>query len=492
MAHAKLVEHSNGSCRSHFLLVAYSMQGHINPVLTLARRLARTTNSNVTLSLPISGHRCIFPSIKAADEEVHDGGISYIPFSDGKDDGSWSKSPEERRWRREESSKSISAIVSRLMASGRPVTSMVCTLSMLAAVDAASKHNIPLAVYWIEPAAALLTYYHYFHGYDEFITAHVDNPTYEVNLPDLNPLRIRDMPTLFIDKMHNEQSKMFLRSFQELFEYMDREKPLVMVNTYDALEHTMLEAVQPYMDVFVVGPAVPSLDAVKCQDASKQLHLFKKDEKRYMEWLNVHPEKSVVYLSFGSLITYTSRQVEEILHGLQRCGRPYLWVIRKEGRSKEVDLCLEEIKGGQGMVVEWCDQLQVLAHPSIGCFVTHCGWNSTLEAIVYGVPMVAVPSWSDQPLNARLIEKEWGMGVRAERDADGVLTSMELVKHIELLMGDSEVARRIKENATNLKERAQDTLATNGLMERSIQSFVKRMQDRGNNHQGKDPSKYSN
>ncbi|KAL6595477.1 hypothetical protein ACP70R_047817 [Stipagrostis hirtigluma subsp. patula] len=485
MVLAKLEEHNNGAGHSHFLVVAYSMQGHINPARTLARRLARIGSSIVTLSVPISGHRCMFPSIKTSDEEVDDGVISYIPFSDGKDDGSWSKTPEERRWRREESSRSLSTVVGRLSTGGRPVTCMVCTLSMLAAVDVARKHKIPLAIYWIEPATALLTYYHYFHGYDELISSHVNNPTHKVILPGLNPLRICDMPTFFIEKMHNEQSKMFLKSFQELFEYIDKEKPVVMVNTYDALEHTIVKAIQPHMDVFVVGPMVPPLGALKCQEACEmQIHLFKKDERNYMEWLSMQPEKSVVYLSFGSLLTYTNRQVEEILHGLQGCGRPYLWVVRKEGRSKELDLYLEEMKEGKGMVVEWCDQQQVLTHPSIGCFVTHCGWNSALEAIVYGVPMVAVPCWSDQPLNAHLIEKEWGVGVRAERDAEGVLTRMELASCIELLMGDNEKATKIKENANDLKERAQYTLATNGILETNLRSFVMRLQDRDSRQQG--------
>jgi UDP:flavonoid glycosyltransferase YjiC (YdhE family) len=192
-----------------------------------------------------------------------------------------------------------------------------------------------------------------------------------------------------------------------------------------------------------------------------------------MEWLDAQLERSVVYLSFGSLLAYTKRQAEEILHGLQSHGQPYLWVVRKEGRAEEVDSCLREAKAdSKGMVVEWCDQQKVLSHPSVGCFVTHCGWNSTLEAVVSGVPMLAVPSWSDQPMNAYLVEEEWRVGVRAERDAEGVLTRDELASRLELLMGGSERSGQIRANAQSLKERAQEAVATHGPLERSLRSFI--------------------
>jgi len=419
----------------------------------------------------------MFPSHgSSCEEEVSDGLISYIPFSDGKDDGSWPKDSEERARRREANFRSLSALVDRLAASGRPVTCMLCTLSLPVVGEVAREHRLPIAIYWIQPATVLATYYHYFHGHGELIAQHgSSNSTQDqVTLPGLHPLRISDLPTFFTEKTQNDLSKMLLQAFRELFEQIEKEKLIVLVNTFDALEDVALKAIQPYMDVFAVGPAVPPLGALlHHKDASEaQVHLFKHDEKDCMEWLDSQLEKSVVYLSFGSLLAYTKRQAEEILHGLQDLGRPYLWVVRKEGRAEEVDFCLRDVKADKGMVVEWCDQQKVLSHPSVGCFVTHCGWNSTLEAIVSGVPMLAVPSWSDQPMNAYLIEEEWRVGVRAERDAEGVLTRDELVSRLELLMGGSERSVQIRANAQSLKERAQEAVATHGPLERSLRSFI--------------------
>ncbi|KAG1334239.1 putative Crocetin glucosyltransferase, chloroplastic [Cocos nucifera] len=138
---------------------------------------------------------------------------------------------------------------------------------------------------------------------------------------------------------------------------------------------------------------------------SKDNDLFKPDNKGCMEWLELKPERSVVYVSFGSIAVIKKQQLEEILWGLRESGRPYPWVVRKDNREEGVEL--ED--GEDGMVVEWCSQVKVLSHPSVGCFVTHCGWNSTLESLVSGVPTKGVRQWTDQGTNAKLMEM-WAMG----------------------------------------------------------------------------------
>ena len=152
-------------------------------------------------------------------------------------------------------------------------------------------------------------------------------------------------------------------------------------------------------------------------------------------------------------------------------------LLKMKDRLAEVEEEKKDIS--KGMVVAWCDQQRVLAHPSVGCFVTHCGWNSTLEAVVCGVPMVAVPSWSDQPVNAWLVEEDWGVGVRAERDGEGVLTRGELARCVELLMGGGDRAVQVRANASGLKERARWAVAAAGPLEACLESFVETMQGLG-------------
>ncbi|KAM0933418.1 putative crocetin glucosyltransferase [Dioscorea sansibarensis] len=145
------------------------------------------------------------------------------------------------------------------------------------------------------------------------------------------------------------------------------------------------------------------------------------------------------------MIVMKKEQIEEMVKGLKESKRPYLWVLRNDNREEAVGI-EEEGEDGNGMVVEWCSQVRVLALKAVGCFVTHCGWNSTLESLACGVPMVCVPQWSDQGMNAKLVESLWGCGVRSEIDGDGVVKGEELVRCLEFVMGNGEKGVEISDN----------------------------------------------
>ncbi|XP_066340891.1 cyanidin 3-O-rutinoside 5-O-glucosyltransferase-like [Miscanthus floridulus] len=474
--------------RHHFLVVAYGVQSHVNPGRALARRLARLDGVDgsitATLSVPVVTYRRMFPSslldsaAAATAEETTDGVISYVPYSDGLDDGSlsWPTGAEDRARMRRTSADSLSAIVARLAGRGQPVTCIACTMVLLPVLDVAQEHGIPLAVYWLQPATVLAVSYHYFHGLDTLVAAHATDPVHEVRVPGLSrPLRIGSLPSFLTDTSGSDRARAFIDVFRELFEFMDRWQPKVLVNTFDELEPSALAEMKRHLDVVAVGPMVGS-----ATDA--RIHLFEHDKKRYMEWLQAHPDNSVVYVSFGSVTKLAKRQMEEIAAGLRQCGRPYLLAVRRDGvdgGDGEGDgshgQLLENDTQSEGMVVNWCNQLEVLSHPAVGCFVSHCGWNSATEAMASGVPIVGVPNMFDQPTNMYLIEEELGVGVRGERNGDGVLTGTELARCIELVMGDGARAVAIRERAKALKERAQAAALAGGSAERNLCDLVKTM-----------------
>ncbi|XP_008791887.2 phloretin 4'-O-glucosyltransferase-like [Phoenix dactylifera] len=460
----------------HFLIVAYPAQGHINPALHLARRLASTTGAHVTFSTAISAHRRMFPALSKPDEEVEDGLLSYIPFSNGYDNGFKAGTGTENAQDfvskfKLVGSRTLSTIIANLAARDRPVTCMIHTMLFMSwAADVAYDHGVPPVVYWIQPAAVFAIYYHYFHGFEELITSHSQDPLFTVNFPGLPPFRIRDLPTFTITNS-DDPYYVILLDFRETFDMLDRKqrssKPRIMMNTFEALEADAIKAVGN-VELITLGPLVPSLPLLGMD--SKDKDLFKPDDKGYMEWLDSKPERSVVYVSFGSIAVMKKQQLEEVLRGLRESGRAYLWVVRKDGREEGVELEDEE----NGMVVEWCSQVKVLSHPSVGCFVTHCGWNSTLESLVCGVPTVGVPQWSDQGTNAKLVET-WGTGVRTEVDKEGVLEGRELRRCLEVVMGEGERGVEIRKRAEIWKNKAQEAIREGGSSDVNLRAFLEQI-----------------
>ncbi|KAG8372275.1 hypothetical protein BUALT_Bualt12G0049400 [Buddleja alternifolia] len=125
----------------------------------------------------------------------------------------------------------------------------------------------------------------------------------------------------------------------------------------------------------------------------------------------------------------------------------------------------------KGLIVSWSSQLEVLAHEAIGCFITHCGWNSTLEGLSLGVPMVAMPQWTDQSTNAKFVEEVWGVGIRAIVDDKGLVTKEEIVRCIKHVM-DSDDGKKIRVNGIKWKEMAREVVDEGRSSDRNIEEFV--------------------
>ncbi|KAG1335494.1 Crocetin glucosyltransferase, chloroplastic [Cocos nucifera] len=422
----------------------------------------------------------MFPSSATPDQEVEDGLISYIPFSDGYDDGfhGYHSRPEVDHFMsrsKQIASENLSSLVASLTARGCPVTFVIYTLFSPWVAGVARDHGIPSILYWIQSATVFAIYYHYFHGYDGLVAAHRSEPLITVRLPGLRPFHIRDLPSLLTisaDDLHYSS----LTTVREVFAAADSEKawprPTVLVNSFDALEVDGLAAVDDKVNVITLGPLLPSghtRDDKDSDELTSATDLFKSDRKAYMEWLDTKPEGSVVYVSFGTIVVARKRQLEEILLGLTECGRPYLLVVRKDNPREGVEL----VEGENGMVVEWCSQTRVLAHPSVGCFVTHCGWNSSLESLAYGVPTVAVPQMWDQRMNACMAEEAWGTGIRGELNEEGVLEGSELRRCLEVVMGEGELGVEIRRQAEIWRDNVREAIGDGGSSDRNLRAFVK-------------------
>ncbi|KAI7758058.1 hypothetical protein M8C21_017364 [Ambrosia artemisiifolia] len=164
--------------------------------------------------------------------------------------------------------------------------------------------------------------------------------------------------------------------------------------------------------VYLIGPLIATGDQVD------------HDEHECLKWLETQPSKSVVFLCFGSMGVFSKEQLKEIAFGLERSGQRFLWVVRNptigcENESSLKEFGLDDVvpegfmtrTRDKGLVVkDWAPQPAILGHESVGGFVSHCGWNSSLEAVVCGVPIVAWPLYAEQKMNRVYLVEEINKG----------------------------------------------------------------------------------
>lgn len=221
-----------------------------------------------------------------------------------------------------------------------------------------------------------------------------------------------------------------------------------------------------------VGPTIPSiyLDKRLEHDKDYGISLFEPNDDVCMKWLHSKPKKSVVYVSFGSLANLDANQMEEVALALLSSNLNFLWVVRGSEESKVPSDFASKISD-KGLIVNWCPQLKVLAHEAIGCFMTHCGWNSTLEALCSGVPLVAMPQWTDQPMNAKFISDIWRVGVRVRVDESGMVTREEIVACLKEVMEGGQ-RDEFRKNAVKLKEFAIEAVDEGGSSDNNIEELI--------------------
>ncbi|CAL0311843.1 unnamed protein product [Lupinus luteus] len=243
------------------------------------------------------------------------------------------------------------------------------------------------------------------------------------NTPGMeNLLRCRDLPSMFRPNRKGHLMSIDSVVFQT---QQSLQADAFILNTFEDLEIPVLSQMRLHFPkLFTIGPLHHHLNLRKSEANKASLpndtnslkgNLFPVD-RSCMVWLDDQPERSVIYVSFGSVALITREELLEIWYGLVNSKKRFLWVMRphmitgKVGED-QIPVELEEGTKDRGFMAEWTPQDEVLRHKAIGGFLTHSGWNSTLESIEAGVPMICWPYFADQQINSRFVSEVWKLGL---------------------------------------------------------------------------------
>ncbi|MFQ6660331.1 hypothetical protein Gotur_028921 [Gossypium turneri] len=287
-------------------------------------------------------------------------------------------------------------------------------------------------------------------------------PNFKRSYPDelisgfINPVPFNVLPSALFDK--DNGYPWFMMTAQKF-----KAVKGIMVNTFEELEP---DAISGFSDrgsppVYPVGPVLDinckpytELDLAQC--------------KKVMKWLDEQPRSSLIFLCFGSFRHFLAPQVKEIALGLEQSGYRFLWSLQG---------FMERIQGKGIMIHGWAPQVKILAHEAIGGFVSHCGWNSILESLWFGVPVVTWPMYAEQQLNAFKMVKELGLAIELRLDYEelnvsNVVTANEIKNAVKQVMDDrSEVRKKAK----GMAEIARKAIVNGGSPFLSIQRFIEDM-----------------
>ncbi|XP_058739987.1 mogroside IE synthase-like isoform X2 [Vicia villosa] len=437
----------------HCLVFPFPAHGHINPMLQFSK-LIQHQGVKVTLVTPLSNYKNL-PKVPSS--------ISIETISDGFDQVTTPKSFKHylsQFW--EVGSQSLADLIINL--NGRPNNHVDCVIYdsfMPWCLDVAKRFGIIGAAYLTQNLAMNSIYYHVHLG-------KLKPPFAEqvISLPALPQLQHRDMPSFYFTY---EQDPTYLDLVVAQFSNIEN-ADWILCNSFFELEKEVSDWTMKIWSNFrTIGPSIPNtfLDKKIKDDEDYGVSEFKSEES--IEWLNNKPKRSVVYVSFGSMAALNEEQIEEVAHCLKDCGSYFLWIVKT---SEETKLPKDfEKKSENGLVVAWCPQLKVLAHEAIGCFVTHCGWNSTLEAVSLGVPIVAMPLWSDQGINAKLVVDVWKVGIRGSIDEKEIVRKEALRNCICEIM-ESDKSTEIMNSVMQWKNLAAKAVSEDGSSYKNMIGFV--------------------
>lgn len=325
----------------------------------------------------------------------------------------------------------------------KKVTCIIADAFVASSLHVAQTLNVPWIAVWLPNSCSLSLYF-----YTDLIRRHCTNHAAKTTLdflPGLSKMRVEDIPHDLL--VVGEKETIFSRTLVSLGEVLPQAKAVVM-NFFEELDPPLfVQDMRSKLQSLLYVVPLPS----------PLLPLSDNDSGGILSWLDRKSGRSVVYVCFGTVVAPPPHELVAVAEALEESGFPFLWSLKEAVMGGLPHGFVERTKM-RGKVVSWAPQNQVLAHDSIGVFLTHCGFNSVTESVSSGVPMICRPFFGDQGISARVIEDIWENGVIIEGRA---FTKNALLKSLNLILVQEE-GKKIRESALKAKKTVEDAIRPEG------------------------------
>ncbi|KDP29705.1 hypothetical protein JCGZ_18640 [Jatropha curcas] len=469
--------------KPHIVCVPYPSQGHVTPMMQLAK-LLHSNGLYITFVNTEFNHRCLIRSrgpvsVKGLPdfrfETIPDG--LPVPPDDYDATQDVPSLCDATRKNCLAPFKELINKLNLLSHNSDDVPHVSCIISdgvMSFGIKAGEELNIPQVQFWTASACSFMGYLHFSelrrrglvpHQVENFLCNDISKTPIDW-IPGMTNIQLKDMPT-FIRTTNDEL----------MFDFMGSEAEnclnscAIIFNTFHEFENEVLRAIvdHKFPNIYTIGP----LPLLEKQIQENELNSVKsslwKEDSNCLKWLDKREAKSVVYVNYGSVAMMTDRDLKEFAWGLANSRHPFLWIIRQDVVMGDSAILPEEFveeTKERGLLTSWCEQNQVLAHPAVGVFITHCGWNSMMESVCHGVPVICWPFFADQQTNCRYACEKWGNGMEVNHD----VKRNEIESLIQEMM---EGENGKKEKALEWKKKAEAATKIGGSSYNNFSRFIK-------------------
>lgn len=476
--------------KPHICLLASPGMGHLIPVVELGKRLVAHHDVQVTVFVVASHDDASNSNVHAVPNNNNLFNVVTLPLANISGLVNPDASLGEKILVLMH--KSLPALRSAISAMKFRPTALIVDFFGTEAMDVADEFGLLKYMFIASNAWFLACFIHAPAIDKKLLTDEHFNLEKPMELPGCMPVRFQDSLELFLHP--NEPIFDFISSIGMKMSLSDG----ILVNTWDDLEPKTLGSLRDdnllgrvcKAPVYAIGPLVRSPDV-----ASPSTKTSPSDSRVIiLDWLNEQPSQSVIYVSFGSGGTLSAKQMTELAWGLELSQQRFIWVVRPPVENDVSGSYLTVVDNNSagkledylphgfltrtdkvGLVVpEWAPQAEILAHPSVGGFLSHCGWNSTVESIVNGVPMIAWPLYAEQKMNATMLTEEIGVAFRSkELPTESLVTRQEIEMLVRKIMVDKEGHSSIRVRAMELKYGAQKATSNSGSSYKSLSQVAK-------------------